>query len=134
MNIDISKEQKEALTKKVALCVEYIKNDVQPYLTSKDNIVINIDEFLDFCLTNKDYYIKQTRILDCNFFEVPLNKIFYLDKRPKAVKKYVCLTAPEIALAFLKQWDKIKHDLNDKVIQNTSDTNKLNDFIDNFKI
>lgn len=134
MNIDISREQKEALTQKVALCAEYIKNEVQPNLASKDNIVINIDEFLDLYLTNKKCYIKQIRIIDFNFFELPLQKVFYLEKISKKVKKYICTSAPELAVEFLKQWDKIKYKLQEKVIKNTSESKQLNDFIDTFTV
>lgn len=134
MNIDISREQKEALAQKVEICVEFIKNDVQPYLTSKDNLVISIADFLDFCLTNKEFYIRQTRVIDLSFFDMPLKKIFYLEKNSKTIKKYICTATPELAIEFLKQWGNIKRKLKETVINNTSENDTLNNFIDTFTV
>lgn len=133
MNIEISKEQKEGLTQHLNLCVEFMKKEIQPYLTSTDNIVISVGEYLDLCLTCKKMYIKETRFWDLNFVEIPVYKTYYLERNNKSVKKYVCVAAPEIALEFLKQWDKIKYTLQEKKIQKTTEINNLNDFIDNFK-
>ena len=134
MNIDISREQKEALMGKVELCAEFIKNEVQPFLTSKDNLIISIDDFLDLSVTSQNLYIKQTRIIDLVVFDLTLYKIFFLENNPKTVKKFICSAAPELAVEFLKQWDKLKYKLNETVIKNTSEKDQLNDFIDTFKV
>lgn len=134
MNIDISKEQKAALSQKVSLCVEYLKKEIQPNLASKDKIILSINDDLDLYLTNKKFYIKQTHILDFNIISFPLYKRFLLEKTSKTSKKFICTAAPEFALEFLKQWDKMKYRLQEKVIANTAETDQLNDFIDNFKL
>ena len=137
MNIEFSKEQKEALAKKVDLCVEFLKIDVQPYLGSKDNIVLNMGDLFDLCLTKTSMYVKQTRVWDLNFIEIPLNKIFYLEKDRQSTKKakqYICTAAPALAVEFLKRWEKAKYELLDKVNQKNAEVMKLDKLIDDFKV
>ena len=137
MNIEFSQEQKEAIAEKMELCASFLKTDIQPYLTSNDNLVVDMGEFIELCVTKNSMYVKQTRVLDLRFFEVPLNKVFYLEKNRKSVKKskhYICFAAPALAVEFLQQWEKTKNFLQEKVDKKNEEVKKLDSFIDNFKI
>lgn len=133
MNVEISKEQKEALAEKVSLCVEFLKREIQPHLTSKDNIEISMGDILDLCLTSKEIYVRSTRMFYVGI-DIPVRKVLYLEKDRKTAKKYLCDVYPELAVDFLKNWDKAKEQLLRDVADKEKRVNEFNSFVDNFKL
>lgn len=134
MNIEISREQKEALSEKIGMCLEFLKTNVQPYLSSTDNVVINMNEFLDLCITRKKICARETHIINLYFVEIPLHKNYYLEKAKKNAKKYICYAAPRLALDFMHQWEKTKQTLLKQVAEKNEEVSKMNNFINDFEI
>ena len=134
MKVEISKEQKEALSQKISMCVEFLKKEIQPHLISKDKVVVEINENLELIITNKEIYVKNIQLLDFRFFVLSLSNTFYLEKDRQKVKKYICFVKPDLAVVFLQHWEKTKKHLIDQVFEKNMEVSKLNSFIDNFHL
>ena len=52
----------------------------------------------------------------------------------KNAKKYICEAAPELAVEFLKNWEKAKVALVAQVAAKTKQVDELNRFVDDFKL
>lgn len=133
MRVEISQEQKESLAGKIDLCVEFLKSTIQPHLTSKDNISVSMGPVLDLYLTRNSLYVKQTRFYNFGF-DFPVSTVFYLERDKKTARKYICEAAPDLAVEFLKNWDKAKSQLMNEVNEKNEEVDKLNSFIDNFEL
>lgn len=133
MNVEISKEQKAALAEKISMCVEYLKAEIQPHLTSRDKLSANMGEELDLYLTSKEIFVKHTRYYSIGI-DFPVSKVLYLEKDRKTANRYICDVEPELAVAFLENWDKAKQSLLQEVADKDAEVNKLTNFIDSFKL
>lgn len=133
MKVEISKAQKEVLGEKIWLCVEFIKREIQPHLISNDKLVVSMGEELDLHITSKQLYVKYTRLLNLGV-AIPISKVLLLERDRKNTKKYICDAEPELAVAFLQQWENAKSYLLHEVYDKNQAVDKLNNFIDNFKL
>lgn len=132
MKVEISKEQKAALGNKISLCVEFLKQEVQPHLISSDKVIVPMGEILDLCITSKKIYVVKTRILSL-FTDIYLRQTLTLEKKDrKDSKKYICDRYPELAVDFLKHWEEAKNRLIKEVIDKNKKINDLNSFVDQF--
>lgn len=135
MVVEISKEQKEMLSQKIALCVEFIKNEVQPHMVSKDKITFAMNPLLELIITSKDIYVNNSRVVSFLFWEPCFSKLFYLEKQERSKKKkYICEESPELAVEFLRCWGKAKEFLSNEVSVKITKVDSLNSFIDDFKL
>ena len=147
MNIEISKEQKASLAEKMALCVEFLKKEVQPHLTSTDKVVLSacnsfsFGKELELHITSKTLSIIEinSRVIGFDFFsfDMPSKHKYTLEKKnsnSKNNKQYICEAYPEAAIEFLKNWDNIKNNLMTEVNLKKQEVDKINNFIDNFEI
>ena len=136
MNIDITKNQQEIIAANVDLCMNFIKNDIQPHLTSSDRISVDVCDDLLLCLTNNSAHIVKTvthtLFLDFSF---KTKQTFILEKgTSKKEKKYLCEKSPELAYEFLQNWQSVKEDLLAEVNTKKEEVGELNDFIGSFKV
>ena len=134
MKVEISKTQKEALGLKVGLCVNFIKTEVQPHLVRTDKLTIPMGEILDLCITSKEIYVVRTRVVSF-FVDFYFKTVLQLEKQPhKKVNKYICEGYPEMAVEFLKHWEKAKAVLIDEVLDKNKKVSDLDKFVDNFQL
>lgn len=134
MVVEISKEQKAALGQKISLCVDFLKQDVQPHLISSDKLTIPMGEVLDLCITHKDIYVIKTRTISF-FIDFYFKRVLFLEKKNrKQAKKYICEAYPELAVDFLKHWDECKNNLLAQVAEKNKQIDSLNEFVDNFML
>lgn len=134
MKVEISKAQKEALGQKINLCVDFLKTEVQPHLVRSDKLMIPMGEILDLCITSKEIYIVRTRVVSF-FIDFYLKTVLQLEKQPrKKAKKYICEGHPELAVEFLKHWDKAKAQLIDEVLDKNKRVSDLDKFVDSFQL
>lgn len=135
MKVEISKEQKEALGKKIALCVDFLKKEVQPHLIPSDKIEIGMGDVLDLYITSKSIYVTKTRVINLFIIDFPIRRTLFLEKNDrKQAKKYICDVFPELAVDFLKNWEKAKIKLMKDVFDKTEEIKKLDQFVDSFKL
>ena len=134
MNVEISKIQKESISQKLALCVEFLKQHVQPHLMRNEKREIDVCDDLVLCVSADKLYVKCIRFINLGFcFE--FSRILYLDKsKGSNAKKFICDVSPELAVAFLQNWDKTKNELSKLVAEKIKETDSLNQLIDNFKL
>ena len=134
MNVEISKAQKEQIASKINMCVSFLKDEVQPHLTSKDNICINMCEELDLHITNKDLYVKHIRWVNLGI-DFSISKTLYLEKSDrKKAKMYICEAFPEMAIKFLEYWEKAKNQLLKEIAEKNEEIKKIDNFIDSFRL
>ena len=134
MKVEISKTQKEALSQKVDLCVNFIKTEVQPHLVRADKLTIPMGEVLDLCITSKEIYAVRTRVVSV-FIDLYFKTVLKLEKQPnKKVNKYICEGYPELAVEFLKHWDKAKAVLIDEVLDKNKKISDFDKFVDSFQL
>ncbi len=135
MVVEISKEQKEMLSKKLSLCVDFIKNEVQPHMVANDKISFAVGSTLELVITSKEMYLKNSKVISLVLWEPELAKVYYLEKQEKSKKKkYVCDVFPELAVEFLKNWEKAKEFLLNEVSSKKTKEENLNSFINDFKL
>lgn len=137
MKIEISKEQKNNIAEKMTLCVDFLQNDVQPHLTSKDKVIVPVDNTLELHITHKTLFIKQYSVLRAGPLEVPCQHTYTLEKelnKAKQDKRYICEARPEAAIEFLKNWDSVKNTLMRDVAAKIKKVDEINSFIDNFHL
>lgn len=134
MEVEISKEQRQALGEKVGLCVAFLKEVIQPHLIKRDKIVIPMGEVLDLCITSKELYVTRTWVVNL-FIDFYFRKVLYLEKidRKKA-KKYICEAYPELAVDFLKHWDKAKQELLEQLTVRNKQIEDLDNFVSSFRL
>lgn len=134
MKVEISRAQKEALGEKIALCVDFLKTEVQPHLVKSDKLTIPMSDILDLCITSKDIYVVRTRVISF-FIEFCFKTTLQLEKQPRnKAKKYICEKCPELAVEFLKYWDKAKSALVDDVIAKEKQVQALDSIIRGFRL
>lgn len=136
MVVEISKAQKEVLSEKIKLCVDFLKNEVQHHLVSTDKISVSVGVDIDLFITSKDLYVVETRLVPILFMEPSFTRTMYLEKPEKKSKKkkYICEDYPELAVEFLKNWEKAKAFLMEEVAKKVKKVDDLNSFIDNFQL
>ena len=134
MEVEITREQKDALAKKIGLCVDFLKTEVQPHLIPSDKLKIEMSEILDLYITRSELYVVRNRTV--NFLtDINLKSNFYLEKLDrKKSKQFICDACPELAVDFLKHWPVAKNRLIDEVVAKNKKISELNDFVDNFEI
>lgn len=135
MTIEISKEQKEVIAGKIAMCLDFLKSEVQPHLIHKDKIVVDAGDTLELHITDTDICVKEVRVVSFGV-DVTLKKTFTLEKDKRNSKKnknYICESHPEAAIDFLKHWESVKATLMVEVAEKNKEVDKINDFIENFK-
>ena len=134
MKVEISKDQKKHLTDKISLCVEFLKEFIQPHLVSSDKICADAGKFLTLYLTSKELYVIEIRYISLGF-DIPIYRTWYLEKSDrKKAKKYLCDVRPELAVEFLKNWETVRNQLTHEVKVKTDTVNKLDTFIDSFTL
>ena len=133
MKMEISQTQKENMGEKLKLCIEFLKQEIQPHLINSDTVVVAMGESMDLCLTHNDIYVKYTRWMSMGV-DIPVSKKLYLEKDRKTVKKYMCDVAPELAVEFLQRWGAAKEFLLKEVKAKNEEVTKLNNIIDGFKL
>lgn len=138
MIVEISNEQKVEIAEKIALCVEFLKHEVQPHLVVSDKISVTVTPDLDLFITHKDLYVKETCVLCLPFWEPCYTRTLYLEKPErksrKKSKKFICDNYPEQAVEFLKGWEKAKLHLLEEVSDKIKRVDILNNFINDFKL
>lgn len=135
MVFEISKAQKEQLGQRIAWCVKYLEDEIQPHLISKDKIRVCLGESLELFLTDKEMYVKEIKFYNLIVFEFHRSRILYLDKKDrKRAKKYICDVSPESAVEFLKHWEPAKDELNKQVDEKNNKVSEFDKFVDNFKL
>ena len=138
MVVEISNEQKAEIAEKIELCVEFLKQEVQPHLVVSDKISVSVTPDLDLFITHKDLYVKETRVISLPFWEPCYTRTLYLEKparkKSKKNKKYICDNFPEQAVEFLKGWEKAKLQLLEEVSDKIQKVDNLNDFINGFRL
>lgn len=135
MVVEITKEQKAQLAEKIGMCVDYLKKEVQPHLVPTDtvSVVVGIDS--ELFITNKNLYVKESRLISLGFWEPSVSRVVYLEPQEKSKKKkYICEDFPELAVEFLKNWQKTKEFLSSEVAKKVKKEDDLNNFIDDFKL
>lgn len=133
MKVEISKSQKEALGEKLTLCVSFIKSKVQPHIIKGDTIIVNMGDMLDLCITDTKLYVYEPKTIIPGL-DLYAKKVMYLEKDRKHARKYICDACPELAVEFLKNWDKAKAELVRQVKDKTNKVDELNEFVDSFEI
>lgn len=134
MKVEISKEQKEALSKKIALCVDFLKLEVQPHMVNSDLITISMGEVMELCVTSKEVYIINLKPINIGI-ELCYKRKLSLDKHgSKKAKKYICDVCPELAVEFLRNWEKVRDKLMSEVIEKEKKVKDLNSFVDSFQL
>lgn len=134
MKVEISKAQRELLGTKVSLCLNFLKEQIQPHLVSKDRLVIPMGEVLDLCITEAEIYIIRTRVVSLGV-DVFLKSRLYLDKsNRKKAKKYICEACPELAVEFLKHWDSAKRELMGQVNEKNKQIADFHSFVNGFQL
>lgn len=134
MEVEISKDQKEALSRKIRMCVDFLKSEIQPHLISSDRVVIPMGEVLDLCISRQEIYVTKTRVI-CFIIDWEFKRVLYLEKLDrKMAKKYICDAYPELAVDFLKHWENAKLNLLNQVCEKNKKIDALNTFVDNFRL
>lgn len=135
MVVEITKEQKTQLAEKIGLCVDFLKKEVQPHLVPTDTVSVVVSDELELFITSKKLYVKVADPLSLGFVEIPVSRIVYLEKQEKSKKKkYICEFFPELAVEFLKNWNKTKDRLINEIATKVKKEEDLNNFIDSFKL
>lgn len=137
MRIEISKEQKANIAAKMSLCVEFLKTGVQSHLTAKDKVVVPANSSLELHITSDTLFIKLYASRSLGPIDIPFQQTYTLEKektRSKADKHYICEANPEAAIEFLKSWDNVKKALMDEVAEKIKTVDKINNFINDFKL
>lgn len=134
MKVEISKAQKEALGNKIDLCVAFLKKEVQPHLVPTDKLVIAMGEVLDLCITSKEIYVIKTRAVSCIATFYVRSSLLLERPGRKNSKKYICEDYPELAVEFLKHWDKAKQVLSKEVQAKEKEVSDLDNFVDSFRL
>lgn len=134
MKVEISKEQKEALGQKIAMCVDFLKSEVQVHMVKSDTIIVSMGDFLDLYISCNKIYVTETKVLNLGF-DFYRKRTYYLEKLdPKKAKRYICDAAPELAVDFLKNWEPAKNALIAQVSDKKKKVNALNEFVDGFQL
>lgn len=134
MKVEISKDQRELLGAKVSLCLNFLKEQIQPHLVSKDRIVIPMGEVLDLCITKEECFVIRTRVISLGI-DVFLRTKLYLDKaNRKKAKKYICDACPELAVEFLKYWNDAKRELMEQVNEKNKQIADFHSFVNGFQL
>lgn len=135
MVVEITKEQKTQLAEKTELCVDYLKKEVQPHLVPTDTLSVAVSADLELFITSKNLFVKAAAPISLGFWEIPFSRVVYLEKQTKSKKKkYICEFFPELAVEFLKNWDKTKDRLINEIATKVKKEEDLNSFIDSFKL
>lgn len=133
MKTEISQAQKESMGQKLSLCLEFLKQEIQPHLIDDDQIEVAMGDSMDLCLTRDAIFVKYTRWVSLGF-DVPISKNLYLEKDRKTAKKYICDVEPELAVEFLQRWASAKESLLKEVKAKNEEIDMLNNIIDSFKL
>ena len=135
MVVEISNEQKAVLAEKISLCVEFLKENIQPHLVSGDTVSVSVGVNLDLIITNKSLYVQELREVDLFIWEYTSKHTVYLEKDEKSKKKkFICEDFPELAVEFLRNWEKAKTYLLNEVANKKKKISELDNFIDNFQL
>ena len=135
MVVEISKEQKAALAEKVALCVDFIKDTVQPHLVDGDTISVVMSDNLELLVSNKAMSVCIYKRKDLYVTVLSFKKTACLVESDKTKKKkFLCEDYPELAVEFLKNWEKAKTYLEKQVADKNKKVDELNDFVTSFKL
>lgn len=134
MKVEISKEQQEALGQKVKLCLDFLKKEIQPHLVASDSVVKPMGDVLDLCITAKEIYVTRTRVVNI-LFDLEVKKKLLLEKTSRKMSKhYICEAFPELAVEFLQHWERAKADLLLEVGEKNAKIDKLDRFVNDFKL
>ncbi len=135
MVVEISKEQKAALAEKVALCVDFIKETVQPHLVDGDTVSVVLSDNLELLVSNKSLSVCIYKRKDLYITVLSLKKMACLEETGKSrKKKFLCEDYPELAVEFLKNWEKAKTYLEKQVADKNKKVDELNNFVTSFKL
>lgn len=134
MNVEINKEQRELISSKISLCLEFLKREVQPHIIDRDNVCVPIVDGLDLLISNSEVYIRKTSVKYL-VIEIETSKKYYLERFVNnKSKKYICDEVPEMAVVFLQNWDNVKKSLLDQVYAKNKVEEDLNNFVNNFHL
>lgn len=137
MVVEISNEQKVEIAEKIALCVEFLKKEIQPHLVVSDKISVEVSSDLDLFITHNNLYVQETCVISLPFWEPCYTRTLYLEKperKNNKKKKFICENRPELAVEFLKGWEKTKLQLLTEVSEKIKKVDTLNNFINDFKL
>lgn len=137
MIVKISDEQKAEIAEKLLLCVAFLKQEIQPHMVVSDKISVNVSPDLELFISRDDLYVKETRIISLPFWEPCYTRTLYLEKPEKKKskkKKFICDSCPELAIDFLKGWEKAKLKLLEEVTDKIKRVDALNSIINDFKL
>lgn len=134
MKVEISKEQREVLGQKIALCVDFLKKQIQPHLADKDSVVVEMGEVLDLHISKEEIYLTQTKVINLGFELYSKSKIFLEKTDRKKAKKYICDVYPEMAVEFLKNWEETKRKLMIQVNEKNKKLDDISRFVDSFRL
>ena len=134
MKVEISKKQKEALGEKIGLCVDYLKKEVQPHIVKSDSIAVAMGEVLDLHITSSKIYVTAAKAVVPGIDFYTKRTLLLENLGRKDAKKYICEAAPELAVEFLKNWEKAKISLTAQIDDKNTQVNKLDQLVNDFKI
>lgn len=135
MVVEISKEQKAALAEKVALCVAFIQDTVQPHLVDGDTVSVVVSDTLELLISNKSMSVCIYNRMDLYVTVLTLKKTACLVEAEKTKKKkFLCEDYPELAVEFLKNWEKTKAYLEKQVADKNKKVDDLNNFVTSFQL
>lgn len=134
MKIEISKEQKEALGEKIGLCVAFLKNEVQPHIVKSDSLEVAMGDVLDLHITSSKIYVTEAKTIIPGIDFYTKRTLLLENLGRKESKKYICEVAPELAVEFLKNWEKAKSFLSSQVSDKKKQVDKLDQFVNDFTI
>lgn len=134
MKVEISKEQQEALGQKIAMCLDFLRKNIQPHLVVSDTVVKPMGDVLDLWITPKEIYVTRTRVVNM-VFDFEVKKKLLLEKTSRKMSKYyICEAFPELAVEFLQHWERVKADLLLEVGEKNAKIDKLDKFVNDFKL
>ena len=135
MVVEISKEQKALLAEKVALCVAFIKDTVQPHLVDGDTVSVVISDSLELLVSNKSVSVCIYSRMDLYLTVLTFKKMACLVESEKTKKmRFLCEDYPELAVEFLKNWEKTKAYLEKQVADKNKKVDDLNNFVSTFRL
>lgn len=134
MKVEISKEQKDALGEKIGLCVDYLKKEIQPHIVKSDSIEVAMGEVLDLHITSTRLYVTESRPIISSIGIYSKRTLLLENLGRKESKKYICEAAPEMAVEFLKNWEKAKSFLSSQVSNKKKEMDALDQLVNDFTI
>ena len=134
MKVEISKEQRDALGKKIELCVDFLRKEVQPHIVRNDKIEVAMSSTMDLLLTDSRIYVTES-VPIVPGLDFCRKKVWLLENPGrKKDKQYICEANPDLAVEFLKCWKAAKAELEKQISTKNKQVDELNQFVEEFHL